>query len=141
VKTQHVLLRHASAGDRLEWDDDDRLRPLDERGRGQADALVQPLLGFGVRRIASSPYLRCTQSVEPLAQRLGVKIELADALAEGAAREATLELLAAADEPTVFCTHGDVVENVLGKPLKKGAAAVLALDEAGLRRVAKIKAP
>ena len=31
-----VLLRHASAGDRDAWDGDDRLRPLDEQGYGQA---------------------------------------------------------------------------------------------------------
>jgi 8-oxo-(d)GTP phosphatase len=31
-----VLVRHASAGDRPEWEGDDRLRPLDKRGRKQA---------------------------------------------------------------------------------------------------------
>jgi phosphohistidine phosphatase SixA len=137
---RHVLLRHASAGDRAEWDDDDRVRPLDERGRRQAEGIVEPLLELGVRRVVSSPYLRCTQSVEPLAQRLGAKIELDEALAEGAAREETFRLLQRADEPTVFCTHGDVVENVLAEPLKKGAAAVLEVDEGGaVHRVAKIK--
>jgi 8-oxo-dGTP diphosphatase len=133
-----VLLRHAWAGERDEWDDDDRLRPLDTRGRAQADELVEALLELGVERVVSSSYHRCTQTVEPLARELGKPIELDDALAEGAPRRATLALLEATSVPTVFCTHGDVVENVLGKELKKGAAAVLDGD---LNRVAKIKAP
>jgi phosphohistidine phosphatase SixA len=135
VTRHHVLLRHASAGDRAQWDDDDRLRPLDERGRRQAEALVKPLLELGVRRIVSSPYLRCTQTVEPLALPLGAKIELDEALAEGAPPEETLRLLRSVKEPAVFCTHGDVVENVLGEPLKKGAAAVLEVDDDGAVRV------
>lgn len=136
-----VLLRHASAGDREAWDDDDRLRPLDERGFGQAASLVAPLVELGIRRIVSSPYLRCTQTVEPLARALGKPIHLDDALAEGAPLDETLRLLAAAAKPTVFCTHGDVVVNVLEKELKKGAGAVLEVSGARVRRVARIKAP
>lgn len=136
-----VLLRHAWAGDRDAWDDDDRLRPLDERGREQAERLVEPLLELGVERIVSSPYLRCTQTVEPLARELGKPIELDEALAEGAPRQATLRLLESAGAPTVFCTHGDVVANVLGKELKKSAAAMLERDGGDFRRVGKIKAP
>jgi 8-oxo-dGTP diphosphatase len=136
-----VLLRHASAGDRLEWNEDDRLRPLDERGFAQAERLVEPLLELGVKRIFSSPYLRCTQTVEPLARRLGKRIRIDDALAEGAPLRDTMLLLAATKKPSVFCTHGDVVLNVLDKDLKKGAAAVLELDGGTVRRIGKIKAP
>lgn len=115
-----VLLRHASAGDRTTWDGDDRLRPLDKRGRKQAEKLRERLLAAGVMRVLSSPYVRCVQTVEPL----GLEIELDERLAEGAPREETLALLAALDG-AVACTHGDVIENVLGQGLKKGAAVVL----------------
>jgi phosphohistidine phosphatase SixA len=115
-----VLLRHASAGDRDAWHGDDRLRPLDKRGRKQAEKLRDRLLALGVKRVVSSPYVRCVQTVEPL----GLEIELDDRLAEGAAREETLALLAEADG-AVACTHGDVIENVLGRGLEKGEAAVL----------------
>ena len=115
-----VLLRHASAGDRDAWQGDDRLRPLDRRGRKQAEKLRDRLLALGVKRVVSSPYVRCVQTVEPL----GLEIELDDRLAEGAAREETLALLAEADG-AVACTHGDVIENVLGRGLEKGEAAVL----------------
>jgi phosphohistidine phosphatase SixA len=115
-----VLLRHASAGDREQWEGDDRLRPLDRKGRKQAEKLRERLLAAGVTRVLSSPYVRCVQTVEPL----GLEIELDDRLAEGAPRAATLALLAEL-EAAVACTHGDVIENVLGRPLKKGAAVVL----------------
>jgi 8-oxo-dGTP diphosphatase len=117
-----VLVRHASAGDRRGWTGDDRLRPLDARGRRQAAKLVELLHPLEVRRILSSPYVRCVETVEPLAQALGLTVEPDSRLAEGAGRSA-LELLA--EHGVVCCTHGDVVEELLGHGLKKGAAVVL----------------
>jgi 8-oxo-dGTP diphosphatase len=117
-----VLLRHASAGDREHWDGPDRLRPLDERGRRQAAELVELLRPFGLRRVVSSPYVRCVETVVPLAAALGVPVEEDDRLAEGAAPGAD-ELLR--EDGVLACTHGDIVFDVLGHGLKKGAAVVL----------------
>ena len=61
-----ILLRHASAGDRSTWDGDDMLRPLDKRGRKQAAKLRDELRSRGVKRVVSSPYVRCMQTVAPL---------------------------------------------------------------------------
>jgi phosphohistidine phosphatase SixA len=115
-----IVLRHASAGDRAQWQGDDRLRPLDKRGRKQAERLRDVLLAQGVTRVLSSPYVRCTQTVAPL----GLDIETDDRLAEGASPEGTLELLAGLDG-AVACTHGDVIEALLGRNLRKGGAVVL----------------
>jgi phosphohistidine phosphatase SixA len=115
-----ILLRHASAGDRDTWEGDDRLRPLDERGHAQALALRDVLQARGVRHVLSSPYVRCTQTVAPL----GLEIVPDERLAEGASLEETLELLRGLDD-AVACTHGDVIENVLGRSLKKGKGVVL----------------
>ncbi|MCM3523284.1 transcription-repair coupling factor, partial [Curtobacterium sp. P97] len=41
-----VLVRHASAGERADFDGPDDLRPLDGRGRAQADRLAQVLTAF-----------------------------------------------------------------------------------------------
>lgn len=117
-----ILVRHASAGDREEWDGDDRLRPLDARGRRQATGLVELLRPREVRRIVSSPYLRCVQTVEPLASALGLPVEQDRRLAEGMGR-AAFGLLG--EDGVVCCTHGDVVGDMLGHGLKKGAAVVL----------------
>jgi phosphohistidine phosphatase SixA len=127
-----VLLRHASAGDREHWHGDDTLRPLDQRGRRQAEALRETLRARGVTRVLSSPYVRCIQTVEPL----GLEVVTDERLAEGASREETRELLASADG-AVACTHGDIVENVIGRPLEKGAAVVLD----GERELEELPAP
>ena len=115
-----ILLRHAWAGHRTNWSDDDLLRPLDERGRKQAESLRAVLLSRGVRRAISSPYVRCIETVEPL----GLDIEVDERLTEGASAADTKELLLELDD-AVACTHGDVIENVIGRPLKKSAAVVL----------------
>lgn len=123
-----MLVRHASAGRPKRWSRDDRLRPLDERGRKQARGLVAALLPFGTNRVCSSPYVRCVQTVEPLAAALGVGVEEREELAEGASRDAVLGLLGALEGPLpALCTHGDVVELLLGPKLalEKGAARIL----------------
>ena len=117
-----VLLRHASAGDRDHWDGPDLLRPLDKRGRRQAAELVELLRPFGLRRVVSSPYTRCLETVEPLVAVLGVPLEQDERLAEGAVPGAD-ELLR--EDGVLACTHGDVVVDVVGYGLKKGAAVVL----------------
>jgi len=117
-----VLVRHASAGHRLDWEHDDRLRPLDARGRRQSADLVELLRPLGVRRILSSPYVRCVQTVEPLAAALGLEVELDERLEEGKGGAAA-ELLR--EDGVVCCTHGDIVEALVGRGLKKAAAAVL----------------
>ncbi len=127
-----ILLRHASAGERSAWDGDDMLRPLDKRGRKQASKLRDELRARGVKRVVSSPYVRCMQTVAPL----GLEIVPDERLAEGASERDTRELLATLDD-AVACTHGDVVENVLGRSLKKGAGVVLDGD----REVEEIPAP
>ena len=117
-----VLLRHASAGHRRDFEHDDHLRPLDGRGRRQSDELVELLRPFGVQRILSSHYVRCVQTVEPLAEALGLEVELDDRLKEGEGASAATLLR---EDGVVLCTHGDIIEALLGRGLKKGAAVVL----------------
>lgn len=45
---------------------------LDDRGREQAAALVQRLGSLPIRAIVTSPLLRCTRTIEPLAAALGL---------------------------------------------------------------------
>jgi len=127
-----ILLRHGSAGHRDAWDGDDRLRPLDDEGYDQAIALPDALAGRRISRVVSSPYVRCIESVEPLAAALGLTVELDGRLAEGAGGAGAIALLAEL-EGGLACTHGDVVEAVLGRVLGTGAAAVVELDGAGVR--------
>jgi 8-oxo-dGTP diphosphatase len=133
-----LLVRHAKAGDRARWTGDDRVRPLDGRGRRQADALVAPLAGYGLTRLVSSPYIRCVQTLEPLAACLAMPVERDENLAEGASAEQALALLGRLRPgPVVLCTHGDVVEALLGDdaPKKKGSTWLLARRDGGIRPV------
>ena len=66
-----LLVRHGSAGSSSVWTGDDRDRPLDACGIEQADELVRLLSRFEVGSILSADILRCTASVQPLADALG----------------------------------------------------------------------
>jgi phosphohistidine phosphatase SixA len=135
------LVRHARAGHRDGWQGDDRPRPLDERGRRQAQALVDQLSDRDFERILSSPYVRCVETVVPLAEARGVPVETDEALAEGAGAGAALRLLRGAGEGVVACVHGDVADELLGERLKKGATAVLEVTEGGVRELERLPPP
>jgi 8-oxo-dGTP diphosphatase len=108
------LVRHAKAGSRRAWDGPDEQRPLSKAGRIQARALAKTLGAEGVTRILSSPYARCVETVEPLGERVGTKVETTDALAEGASLADSLRLVEnLLGEDVVLCTHGDVLANLL----------------------------
>jgi 8-oxo-dGTP diphosphatase len=121
-----LLVRHASAGDRYEWGGDDRLRPLDERGRRQADELVELLVEYEVTRLLSSPSLRCIQTVEPFAQARGLDIEIRDDLSEerqdvdGPGLVSSLR-----DVDAALSCHGGLSEAICGESQKKGEVLVL----------------
>jgi 8-oxo-dGTP diphosphatase len=108
------LVRHAKAGSRKAWSGDDELRPLSKAGKTQARALGKRLAGAGITRILSSPFVRCVQTVEPLSARIGIPVELSEALTEGAPLADSLQLLEkVAGENAALCTHGDVLGKLL----------------------------
>lgn len=142
-----LLVRHAAAGERSKWKGDDRLRPLDERGRLQAEGLVRVLARFEVREIFSADFVRCVETVEPLAESIGLAIKEEPLLSEfgypGHESEAAdmVRGLGSADTATVACTQGDVIPDLMGRlaaedhidlpePLlyKKGSTWVLSFD-------------
>jgi len=117
------LVRHADAGNRPRWDEDDELRPLDDRGLGQAERIASLLAPTGVSRVISSRYLRCVQTVEPLAKELGVDVEHEPALAEEAdlaSAWALVESFVASDEDVVLCSHGNILSPILDRLHRRG---------------------
>lgn len=106
---QVYLVRHAHAGDRGEWAGPDQDRPLSGKGAKQASALVPRLADQEVGRVMSSPYLRCVQTVQPLAEARELGVEDNDALAEGSDWREALDLVQNALVPTVMCSQGDVI--------------------------------
>lgn len=107
------LVRHAKAGSRAAWTDDDALRPLVEEGREQARVIASRLAPLHPERLVSSPYLRCRQTLEPLGELLSVTVETTDALREGVDTDTALAFLEGLADGTVACSHGDVIPAVL----------------------------
>jgi 8-oxo-dGTP diphosphatase len=105
------LVRHAKAGSRERWTAPDRDRPLSAPGRLQAAALAR-LLAPATRAVMSSPYIRCVETVAPLAEAAGLRIEEEDRLAEGADPEWAMDRLASVPG-SVLCTHGDVMASIV----------------------------
>lgn len=108
------LVRHGAAGNRERWERPDEERPLTAKGRGQAAAVAAALGPLRPERILSSPYLRCIETVEPLAHSLDLGIKAHAALAEGANRGEISRLLDdVAGTTAVLCSHGDVIPTTL----------------------------
>jgi 8-oxo-dGTP diphosphatase len=77
-----ILLRHASAGQKENWPEEDESRPLDAKGEVDAMALAGLLPCFAPSaRVLSSPALRCTESVRPYAAAFGGTVDAEAALA------------------------------------------------------------
>jgi 8-oxo-(d)GTP phosphatase len=118
-----MVLRHALAGTKRDDPDADRFRSLDADGAATAAALPPHVLAhLHPGRILSSPYLRCTETVVPIAATLGLEIAVDDALAPDATREEILALLGAVEDGALVCTHGEVISRALdGLSCAKGA--------------------
>jgi 8-oxo-dGTP pyrophosphatase MutT (NUDIX family)/phosphohistidine phosphatase SixA len=116
-----LLVRHGRAGDKHAFDGPDELRPLDAKGRRQAARLAEALPLFGPAAIASAPPLRCRQTVEPLAEALGLDVRRLPEIGEEgyaedpqAAFALVQDLLTARDRgPTVLCSQGGAIPSLL----------------------------
>ena len=114
-----LIVRHGTAGSKSRYKGDDRLRPLDKRGRAQAESLVGQLLAFGADTLYAADRTRCHQTIEPLAEELGVRIQSEPLLTEEAyaddrkaTRRRIIEIAAAAGTP-VICTQGKVIPDLI----------------------------
>jgi phosphohistidine phosphatase len=89
------IARHAWAGESGDprWPDDSQ-RPLTPEGRERYDEVVKSLVkrGFAPRRIATSPYVRCRETAELLAERIepSPSIDELEALEPGSDIEAAI---------------------------------------------------
>jgi 8-oxo-dGTP diphosphatase len=109
--TPLLLVRHARAVRRGDWDGPDDLRPLNDEGRRQAQALTGLLRAYGVTRAVSSDAERCLRTFTPFCDQARVTLEVEPALSETAferhpeAAAVRIQALAASGTPTAVCTH------------------------------------
>jgi phosphohistidine phosphatase SixA/8-oxo-dGTP pyrophosphatase MutT (NUDIX family) len=102
-----VVLRHAKAEPRAD-EVDDLQRPLTSVGAARAKALVPLLAAYGIRRVVSSPAVRCAQTVEPYARSISTFLEIDDRLSEEtSAMQVSRSVGALLDrkKPVVLCSH------------------------------------
>jgi len=110
------VLRHAKAGLRSSGETLDEQRPLTRRGRRQALRLVERFQGIDLQRIVSSPFNRCVETVEPLADARGIELEIAPELAEGEPLEGVETLVRSLDpRPTLLCGHRLEINGLIGR--------------------------
>jgi broad specificity phosphatase PhoE len=105
--------------------------PLHEEGRHQAHAVVKILAGEGITRVASSPLLRARQTAEPLAQKLGLPIDIIDGWAEADRhldRYCSIETLRARGEAEWQRFLADPVRYLGGDPVAFRSTVSAALD-------------
>jgi 8-oxo-(d)GTP phosphatase len=114
-----LIVRHGTAGSKSRYKGDDRKRPLDKSGRAQAESLVGQLLAFGAEQLFAADRLRCHQTLEPLAEELGVEIATEPGLTEEAyaddrkaARQRIVEIAETAHTP-VICSQGKVIPDFI----------------------------
>jgi 8-oxo-(d)GTP phosphatase len=114
-----LIVRHGTAGRKSRFSGDDTKRPLDKRGRAQAEALVAQLMAFGATDVYAADRLRCHQTVQPLAEELGVTIHnettlTEESYAKNPKRGRNRILRIAEHEGTpVICTQGKVIPDLI----------------------------
>ena len=88
-----TIVRSRAAREKKSWRGPDLKRPLDPIGERQAAAMALVLMKHKVRRIISSPAIRCVQTMQPLADAADVPIELWDELGQRRQGDAAYGLL------------------------------------------------
>jgi phosphohistidine phosphatase SixA len=113
-----ILLRHAKALNKHGWAHDDVIRPLENSGQADAQAVADLLTCFAPRlRLVSSTALRCLDTLRPLAEVTGVPVRQEPALYihnqssrtvpddPGTSLTAIVREALATGEPAVLCAH------------------------------------
>ncbi|MFL6138626.1 MAG: NUDIX hydrolase [Frankiaceae bacterium] len=144
-----IVLRHASAGERSQWQGEDDERPLDELGQVQAEAIAAVLTAFHPRHLVSADVVRCLTTLAPYAARTHATVQSEPLLSEvGAATHPEAAVARCVETvmahvPTVLCTQRKALPTLLdgladafpgarcGELLRKGEMYVLHFTDGG----------
>lgn len=116
-----LLVRHAKAGNRADWDGDDEQRPLSHVGHLQAEALDGFVALWQPETLHAAPRVRCVDTLAPLARRRGAEIVSEPLLSEEGYAEApdagTRRLLAIAESASVsaVCSQGGAIPGLVAR--------------------------
>ncbi len=114
-----IIQRHAAALSRAKWRKGEKTRPLNAKGKKQAEALPDLLDAFDPRSIVTSPWKRCTATVKPFARGTGLRVTQKDELTElgheknPSRTAAVMDRVIQQASPVVVCTHRPVLPTVI----------------------------
>jgi len=114
-----LLVRNGHAVPARRWPGSENDRPLDTKGREQADALRRALPAFGPSQLLSAPHARSVDTIRPVGADLGLPVGTERALDEDefAANPTrglnTIRELANVAGATAVCAPGAVICHVL----------------------------
>ena len=120
-----ILLRHAKAVTRDEWQGEDDDRPLDSYGQNQAKRLLAMYQVFNLEQIHSSDAVRCYDTVVAIAKGLGIKLEVTGKLSESTFKKDKEKAfdyakdLMKLNESVLLCSHNPILPKMLNKLTKK----------------------
>ena len=120
-----VLLRHAKAVTRDEWQGEDDDRPLDSYGQNQAKRLLAMYQVFNLEQIHSSDAVRCYDTVVAIAKGLNIKLEVTGKLSESTFKKDKEKAfdyakdLMKLNESVLLCSHNPILPKMLNKLTKK----------------------
>jgi 8-oxo-(d)GTP phosphatase len=135
------VLRHAKATLRSDWTGEEAKRPLLPEGVAHAKRLVPILAAYGPKRLITSPWKRCHDTIAPYAKKSKKKLIERSQLTElsnkrrPVSTKRVVEDLFGTSKSAVICTHRPALPSVL-EPLANSAPKELrqmVLDAVTLR--------
>jgi len=120
-----ILLRHAKALKRTDWDGDDGDRPLEHRGQLQAKRLLPIYLPYRISEVHTSDALRCIETIDLMARLIEkTPIFSADLSEYGYAkdREAPLDYVQDLMDrgiSAIVCSHNPIIPKLVKKLVGK----------------------
>ncbi|MDP1852010.1 MAG: NUDIX hydrolase [Candidatus Planktophila sp.] len=123
--TALVLLRHAKAIKREDWDGDDGDRPLGNIGQLQAKRLLSKYLPYAIKEVHSSDAMRCIETIEPMTRALQMHPIFTTDLSEyrfAKDKEAALDYaqdLLIRNQSAIICSHNPILPKLLKKLIGK----------------------
>jgi 8-oxo-dGTP diphosphatase len=115
-----IILRHAAATPRADYVGEDGKRPLLPDGKKQAKELIRLLSAYGPKRVFTSPWRRCKDTISPYAKAHRYKLiergELSEmGNAKGPARTTKVAKQLFSDaRSSVLCTHRPTLPTITG---------------------------
>ncbi|MFO0773555.1 MAG: phosphohistidine phosphatase SixA [Nitrospiraceae bacterium] len=134
---EFILMRHGIAVEPEEWQGEEALRPLTEKGRAKTREAAEGLAALGIKPTAllSSPFTRAHETAEIVHQALGCKraIQICDELTPDRKPEDVLALLEKLGKKTcVVCVgHEPLLGALAGLFLFGKSTTNLAFRKAG----------